>query len=319
MSLQAPLFLLLLVAAPVAVGLYGARERRARRGPAAFASPAMLPAVAPTRPRWRRHLPLALYLLALIALVFALSRPQVAVSVPVDQARIILVTDQSGSMAAQDVVPTRLDAARGAAGEFLKRVPRRVQIAAVAFNQGARIVQGPTTDREAIRTALSAVMPKGSTATGDALILALKVARQSTLPQRKPPPAAIVLLSDGKSVRGSDPLEAARAAAKVGVPIYTVSLGTPQGTIPKRLSKGRTGTQTVPPDPVTLDRIAALSKGQSFAVGDASRLSAVYERLGTQLTRKKVPRQITAGFAGGGLALLLAGAGLSLFWFGRVP
>lgn len=319
MSLQAPLFLLLLVVAPVAVGLYVGRERRARRGPAAFASPAMLPAVAPTRPRWRRHLPLALYLLAIITLVVALSRPQVAVSVPVDQARIILVTDQSGSMAARDVVPTRLAAARGAAAEFLKKVPKRVQVAAVAFNQGARVIQGPTTDREAILTALSAVTPKGSTATGEALKLALKVARQASLPRRRPPPAAIVLLSDGKSVRGSDPLDAARAAAKVHVPIYTVSLGTPQGTIPKKLRNGTTGTEAVPPDPLTLHRIAALSKGQSFAVGDASRLSAVYERLGTQLTRKRVPRQITAGFAGGGLMLLLAGAGMSLFWFGRVP
>lgn len=141
------------------------------------------------------------------------------------------------------------------------------------------------------------------------------MAQPASGPARKPPPAAIVLLSDGKSVRGSDPLEAARAAAAAKVPIYTVSLGTAQGTIPK---KGG-GTVLVPPDPETLRRIAEISKGEAFAVSDPSRLSAVYERLGTQLTRKKVQRQVTAGFAGGGLALLVAGAGLSLLWFGRVP
>lgn len=314
MSLQAPLFLLLLVAVPAAVGLYVLRERRHRRSADAFASPAMLPAVAPERPRWRRHLPIALYGLALAVLVVALARPQVAVSVPVDQARILLVTDQSGSMAAQDVAPTRLDAARRSAGEFLDRVPKRVQLGAIAYNQGARVIQGPTTDRAAIRTALAALTPKGSTATGDALKLALRVAQQSP-PARKPPPAAVVLLSDGKSVRGSDPLDAAQAAAEAKVPIYTVSLGTAAGTIPKKSG----GTETVPPDPTTLRRIAEISDGRTFAVGDASRLSAVYERLGTQLTRKKVPRQITAGFAGGGLALLVAGAMLSLLWFGRVP
>ncbi|MGI8621903.1 MAG: VWA domain-containing protein [Solirubrobacteraceae bacterium] len=318
MSLQAPLFLLALLAAPVAVGVYVAFERRGRRGRAAFASPAMLPAVAPERPRWRRHLPIALYLLALIVLVVALARPQVAVSVPVDQARILLVTDQSGSMAAQDVAPTRLDAARRSAGEFLTRVPRQVQVGAIAFNQSARVIQGPTTDRSAVCPALAAVTPKGSTATGDALQLALKVARQSA-PGRRPPPSAVVLLSDGKSVRGSDPLAAARVAARAKVPIYTVSIGTPQGTIPKKLADGTIGTEVVPPDPETLRRIASVSRGQSFAVSDAARLSTVYERLGSQLTRKKAHRQITAGFAGGGLALMLVGAGLSLLWFGRVP
>jgi Ca-activated chloride channel family protein len=124
-----------------------------------------------------------------------------------------------------------------------------------------------------------------------------------------------VLLSDGKSVRGSDPLDAARAAGKARVPIYTISLGTAQGTIPKQGG----GTVPVPPDPETLRQIAQLSGGESFAVQDADRLSTVYERLGRQLTRKKEHRQITAGFAGGGLALILVGAGMSLWWFGRVP
>ena len=114
-GLQAPLFLLLLVLAPLLVALYVRHERRARTGRAAFASPALMPAVAPRLPGWRRHLPIVMYLLALVALVIALARPQVTVAVPIDQARILLVFDQSGSMASQDVAPTRLEAARAAA------------------------------------------------------------------------------------------------------------------------------------------------------------------------------------------------------------
>ncbi len=316
MTLQAPLFLLVLIAAPVGVLLYLRRERRITAGQAAFASPALMSSVVPVRPGWRRHVPLIAYLLALIVLAVALARPQVAVSVTVDQARIVLVTDQSGSMAATDVLPTRLDAARRAANDFLDRVPKRVQIGAIAFNQAARVLASPTRDRAAVRAALAKIKPAGSTATGDALTLAIKAAEQAALPGRKPPPSAIVLLSDGKSVRGDvQPVDAARAAAKAKVPIYTISLGTAQGTIPK---KGG-GTVAVPPDPETLKRVAQISGGQAFAVADADRLSTVYDKLGKQLTRKKEHRQITAGFAGGGLALLLVGAGMSLFWFGRLP
>ena len=315
MTLQEPLFLLALLVVPAAALLYWRRERRLRAAGAAFASPAMLPAVAPVRPGWRRHVPLLAYLLALAVLAVALARPATSVSVPVEQARVVLVTDHSGSMASDDVLPTRLDAARRAANDFLDRVPDQVQVGAIAYNQDARILEGPTRERLGVRQGLAALEPAGSTATGDALLLALKVARPPAAPGERPPPAAIVLISDGKSVRGSDPLDAAREAARVEIPVYTVALGTPQGTIPRRGG----GTVSVPPDPGTLQRIAEISGGLAFEVADADRLSEVYERLGRQLTRKTEERQITAGFAGGGLALLLLGAGLSLWWFGRVP
>lgn len=315
MSLQEPLFLLVLLVAPVAVVLYLRRERATIRGRAAFASPALLPSVAPVTPRWRRHVPLAAYLLALIVLVVALARPQVAVSVPVEQARIVLVTDHSGSMAAEDVAPTRLQAARRAAEDFVARVPEKVEVGLVLFNQDAQILQAPTRDKAAITAALAGIEPAGSTATGDALKLALRVARPPTRPGERPPPAAVVLLSDGESVRGSDPLDAAREAARLKIPVYTVALGTPQGRIPRAGG----GTVPVPPDPETLARIAEISDGAAFEVEGADRLTEVYERLGRSLTRKTEQRQVTAGFAGGGLALVLVGAGMSLWWFGRVP
>ncbi|MEA2168783.1 MAG: Ca-activated chloride channel [Solirubrobacteraceae bacterium] len=317
MTLQAPLFLLALLLVPLAVVAYVRREGRGR---AAFASPAMLPSVAPRAPAWRRHAPLVAYAVALIALIFALARPQVATSVPVEQARIILVTDQSGSMAAQDVKPTRLDAAVAAEKNLIRRAPHQVQIAAITYNKIARVIQGPTTDRDALISAIDTIRVKGTTATGEAIETALKTARSGPVGTR-PPPAAIVLLSDGKSVAGkTDPITAAQDAAKAKIPVYTVALGTPGGFVAKRNALGTViGRTNVPPDPETLKRIAEISKGEAFAVSDSDKLSAIYKRLGSQLTRKKAHKQITAGFAGGGLALILLGAGMSLFWFGRVP
>jgi Ca-activated chloride channel homolog len=318
LSFQAPLFFLLLLAAPVLVGLYLRHERKARHGRGAFASPKLLPSVAPALPRVRRHLPMAMYLLGMVALVVALARPERTVTVDVDQARILLVTDQSGSMAAQDVAPTRLDAARRAATQFVDDVPRRVQVGSIVYNQGARVLAAPTTDRAAVRQALASITPAGSTATGDALQLALNVATQA--PEgAEPPPAAIILLSDGESVRGREPVPVAEEAGKQKVPIYTVSLGTAEGTIPKRNRDGTTGTQTVPPDPQTLRQIAEVSGGETFDVSSSGELSRVYEQLGSQLTQTEEQRQITWIFAAGGLALLVIGGLMSLLWFGRLP
>ena len=319
MTLQEPAYLLVLAAIPVAAAAYAHHERRAARGRGAFASPAMLPAVAPVRPRWRRHVPVALYALAAAALIVALTKPQVTVAVPVDQARVLLVSDQSGSMAATDVPPTRLQAARQAAERFLDKVPKRVQVGAIAFNQAARILQSPTTDRFAVRQALSTVKPAGSTATGDALELALHSAQQPARAGAKPPPAAIVLLSDGKSVRGRNPLQVAQEAAKAHVRIYTVALGTDQGTIPTHRKDGTTGTVRVPPDPATMRRIADITHARTFAVDDPGALSAVYAQLGSQIALRKQHREITAGFAGGALALVVFAGCCSLLWFGRLP
>ena len=238
LTLQEPLFLLVLVLAPVLMLLYWRREKRTRAGQAAFAAPALMASVVPVRPGWRAHVPLVAYGLALVVLAVALARPQVAVSVEVEQARIVLLTDHSGSMAAKDVMPTRLDAARRAANDFLDDVPESVEVGAMIYNQDPEVLQTPTRDRQAITEALASAEPAGSTATGDALLLALKVAQPAARPGEAPPPAAIILLSDGESVRGSDPLDAAREAERVGVPIYTVALGTPQGRIPKE-GRGR--------------------------------------------------------------------------------
>jgi Ca-activated chloride channel family protein len=301
------------------VWLYVRFERRGRTSAAAFARPALMPAVLPRRAGWRRHAPPVLYALALAALILALARPQATVAVPAEQATVVLATDFSGSMEATDVRPSRLRAAQHAAERFLERVPHDVRVGAVAFNDHARLVQSPTTDRGLLRDALAGLRPSGGTATGDALDLALRAARRPARRGDRPPPAAIVLLSDGTSIRGRDPLAAARDAARARVPVYTVALGTDAGTITVPDGAGGQRTERVPPDPESLRRMAEISGGRFYAAAGDQELDTVYERLGSQVTKRPERREVTAAAAGGALLLVLSAAGLSLRWFGRVP
>jgi Ca-activated chloride channel family protein len=307
MTFQSPWLLLGLVLLPLLVAAYVFSERRRRGAAAAFAAPATSASVVPRPPGWRRHMPLALAGLATAALIAALARPQVSVAVPAEQATIVLAMDHSGSMAATDVSPSRLTAALDAGEAFLGKVPKRVRVGGVVFDNRAEAVQSPTTDRAALREALQAAMkPSGGTATGDALATALEMVRTAG----KKAPGAIVLLSDGKATHGRDPLPVAGEAKKLGVPIYTVALGTAAGTLPNG--------DAVPPDTATLEQIASRSGGTASTASEASKLSAVYEKLGSEVAMKKEQREVTAGFAGGAAILLLLGGGLSLRWFRRL-
>ena len=318
MSFQSPLLLIALALVPLGLIAYRAAERRRRRAAAAFASPAVMPSVAPRRPGWRRHAPPALYAVAMTALIVALARPQASVAVPVEQATIVLATDHSGSMQATDVAPSRLVAAREAGEAFLDEVPGDVRVGAVAFDHRARAVAAPTTDRAAVRNALrKALRPTGGTATGDALTSALGLVARGAGEGRERPPAAVVLLSDGASTHGRPPLPVADRARTLGVPVYTVALGTASGTIEVTGENGATRRQPVPPDTATLAQIAERSGGEAFTAADGDALSAVYERLGSQVATREEPREITAGFAGGALAMIAVAALLSLRWFRR--
>jgi Ca-activated chloride channel homolog len=314
-SFAAPLVLIALVAIPVLIVLYGGVQRDRRRAAAAFAAPALSASVVPRRPGWRRHAPMLAFLVALAVLVLAAARPQKTVAVPVERASIMLVTDVSGSMLATDVAPSRLVAARRAAQRFVDRVPKKVQVGVMAFNQTPQVLQSPTRDREAVAQALQALTPSGGTATGEAIQTAVRILGAKRSTDGKRPPAAIVLLSDGKTTTGRDPVDVARQARAADVPIYTVALGTAGGTI-----TGSGGSiLPVPPDPETMAEIAAASGGESFDVEDAEQLDAVYERLGSQIATRPEQREITAGFAAGGVALLVAAAALSLRAGSRLP
>jgi Ca-activated chloride channel family protein len=321
-SFGAPLVLLALLIVPALAAGYVVLQRDRVRAAAAFASPALAASVAPRRPRWRRHVPLLAFLLAVAILVVAAAKPQRTVAVPIEHAQIMLLTDVSGSMLAVDVKPNRLVAARRAAQRFVDQVPKQVNVGVEAFNQTPQVLANPTTDRDALALALGRLRSSGGTATGEAIQTATRVLQQAPAQNGKKPPSAIVLLSDGASIKGIDPVTAAQAAGKLKIPIYTVTLGTPSGTITVPRSEANpTGpkvTKPVPPDEASLRQIAQASGGKSFSAESAQDLSDVYKRLGSQLGTKKEPRQVTAGFAGAGLALLGLGAALSLRWFGRL-
>jgi Ca-activated chloride channel family protein len=274
--------------------------------------------VAPSTPGWRRHVPLAVYGVAHVVLVVALAKPQTTVAVPVERASIMLTTDYSGSMQSTDVSPSRLAAARAAAENFLEQVPKNVRVGLVAFNQSARLVETPSTDREAIRIALRGLKPSGGTATGEALAVSIAALTRETDAAGVRAPSAIVLLSDGKSVQGRPPQQLAQRAKELKIPIYTVTLGTPTGTIQVTNSSGVTETRPVPPDPVESQAVAQLSGGKAYTADTAKDLSAVYQQLGSRIGTRDEKREITAAFSGGAFALLVAGAALSLLWFRRL-
>lgn len=315
MSFLHPAVLVALVAIPLLAVWYSTQQRRRAQAATKFVMPALTASVAPRRPRWRRHVPMAAFALALVALILAAARPERTIAVPVTTASIMLANDTSGSMAATDVSPSRLAAAEHADDRFLSKVPGSVRVGLVEFNTRAALLQSPTTDHDLVRSSLAQLRVTGGTAIGDALQTALRALTPA--PGVKQPPSAIVLLSDGASDLGSDPLSAARQAAARHIPIYTVELGTAHGTVTEKRGT-RTIEVPVPPNPQQLEQIARISHGQAFTVGDATRLDTVYEHLGAQLSHKRVKQEITAGFAGGGLVLLLVGGAASLAWFGRL-
>jgi Ca-activated chloride channel family protein len=258
------------------------------------------------------------FALALAALIIAAARPQRTVAVPVNSGAIMLANDVSSSMNATDVKPTRLAAAKRAAERFLARVPGAIEVGALQFASHPTVLQSPSGDHNLTKSAVAGLGPAaGHTAIGDALQIALRLL--TTLPKQglRRPPGAIVLLSDGGSDLGSDPVAAARQAAAARIPIYTIALGTPNGVIGVRHGSKIVRTP-VPVSSQLLQQLARLSGGRSFAASDAAGVSAVYAHLAAELGHRHVKREITASFAGGGLALLLFGSVLSLAWFGRL-
>jgi Ca-activated chloride channel family protein len=257
------------------------------------------------------------FALAAAILVVAAAEPQRSVAVPVTDGAVMLANDVSSSMAATDVAPSRLGAAQRAAERFIAAVPSSIRVGLLEFNQKPYLLQTPTTDHTLARGALPQLRAGGHTAIGDAIDASVRVLTGLRTPAHKRPPGAIVLLSDGTSTNGANPIAAARYAAAQHIPVYTVALGTQHGTITVRHGR-RNVSVPVPLSSQELAQVAQASGGREFTVGDAGGLSAVYRHLAVVLGHRQVNRQISAGFAGGGLVLLLLGSALSLRWFGRL-
>jgi Ca-activated chloride channel family protein len=340
-----PQFLWLLAALPVLVGLYVLLLRRKKKLAVRYASLSIVKEAMGAGQQVRRHIPPALFLLAMAALLLAAARPVAVVTLPSNQQTIILAMDVSGSMRATDVQPNRLVAMQNAAKAFLTELPRHVKVGIVAFAGSAQVAQLPTVNREDLVTAIDRFQLQRATATGNAIVISLATLfpdagidlqqmgtgrdrmRGFAIDQPKTEKkeftpvapgsytsAAIIMLTDGQRTTGVDPLEAAKMAADRGIRVYTVGIGTVDGE-----TIGFEGwSMRVRLDEETLKSIANKTSAEYFYAGTAADLKRVYETLSSKLTVEKKETEVSALLAMVAAALVLMSAGLSLFWFNRI-
>jgi Ca-activated chloride channel homolog len=334
-SAEWPGLLWALLLVPVALAAYLLAQRRRSRYTVRFTNLDLLANVVSAKPGWRRHVPPAFYLLALAALLVSLARPQALALVPKEQATVILVMDVSGSMNATDVEPTRLVSSQRAAASFVEQLPEKFRVGIVSFASTAQTLTRPTTDRPAVYEAIESLHAEGATAMGDGIERALDVKRPPTPPSsgnaRPAPtpgaqqggddaPLVVLLLSDGANTQGrAQPMEAAADAKDLGVPVFTIALGTDRGMVDVPDETGNLRRIPVPPDKLTLQRIAETTGARFFAAPSSRDLKGVYRELGSKIGFVKEKQEVTVVFAATGLLFLVAGAAMSLVWFSRFP
>jgi Ca-activated chloride channel homolog len=320
MSFEWPLALIGLVVVPALVIVYLIRERRRIDFVARFTTPGLLPNLVDSAPGWRRHLPLAVFLVALTAMIVGVARPRASVSVKREEATVMVAIDSSLSMSSRDVRPSRLVAAQNAARAFVDKLPKKFRVGVIGFSGRAYVAVPPTEERPLVYRALRSLHAGQGTALGDAVALAVKLARRERDSSGKIPPTSVLVISDGAQMSGRTlPEVAALEARNQHIPVYTVVVGTQDGVVTVPLAGGFQAQLRVPPDPATLQRIAQASGGKFFVNLSASGLRQVYENLGSRLGRRKETREIGDFFAGGSAAFLLFGGALSALWFRRVP
>ncbi len=331
-----------LLIVPILVAAYVLVQRRRQKYVVRYASLSIVKDALGKGPGIRRHIPAALFLLGVATMITAMARPTATVMLPSNEGTVILTVDVSGSMRADDLKPSRIEAAKAAARAFVANQPKSVRIGVVSFSTNASIVQAPTTDRDAVLAAIDRLVPQRSTAIGSGILTSLDaifeqsgatptpyasdplgapLGASQTAPTPPPVPAGsytsaiVVLLSDGASNIGPDPLDAAKVAADRGVKVYTVGVGNPNGVIL------RLGGQSarVRLDEETLKRIAQETNGDYFRADSESNLSDIYKKLSTQLVFKPQQTELTAGVTGIAAVFMLVAGGLSLLWFHRLP
>jgi Ca-activated chloride channel homolog len=338
MSFIWPAVLALLVLLPVGIAVYQSMgQRRLRRvsglgGLGVTVAPGT--ALARRVGLWRRF-SAGLLILGLAVLVIALARPQAVVSTPRLEGTVVLAFDVSGSMAATDLTPTRMEVAKAAARDFVERQPPTVQIGVVAFSDGGLSVHAPSNDQAAAVAAINRLAPTRGTSVGQGILASLRTIatrkegadvdyytnRPSPTPSPTPVPegtydsAVIVLLTDGENNQAPDPLEVAQAAADRGVRIHTVGVGSASG-VTLTVNGFTVHTQLNEP---ALQQIAEITDGTYFKAENAQDLRSIYDNVETELVIRPEPMEVTSIFAGGSLLLLLIGAASSLLWIGRLP
>jgi len=301
----APSRLWLLLLIPALVGLYLLLVQR-KRNRNKQVGRTMFDLVIPRDRTWLRHLAVGLSILSLLTLTLAFAKPKDEVSVPRERATIVVTIDVSLSMEATDVKPTRLEAAKAAAKDFVTSLPPKFNVALVSFAGTATTVVPPTLDRGAVTAAIANLSPDRSTAIGEGIFTSLAALAQVPPDPDNPDgvvPARVVLLSDGKTQVGRTSDEAAEAAKEQRVPVYTIAYGTAEGYIE---IGGR--QEPVPVDKAELAKVAKISGGEAYAASSAGELKQVYKDIGSSVGKEKVDREVTARYAGFGLGFAILAA-----------
>ncbi len=336
MSFLWPVMLVLLVLVPLGVVVYLWMQQRRRRVIAGYGNLGLLQGAIGHRLGFRRHIAPAFFLLALTVLIIAVARPQTVISVPRIEGTVILAFDVSGSMAADDLKPTRMEAAKAAAKDFVQRQPLTVQIGVVSFSDSGNAVQAPTNDQHAILDAIDRLTPQRGTslaqgiqasfnaiATGTGQTPPLGGGNVAPTPGPTPTPvpkgsytsAVIVLLTDGENNESPDPLTVAQTAADHGIRINTIGIGSAAGAT---LHVNGFTVHTAL-DEEMLQQIALIGNGTYYNAANEQDLHNIYDNLDPQLVIKPEKTEVTAVFAGASVLLLLIGGLVSLMWFGRLP
>lgn len=334
-----PYMLWLLLLVPVLIAAYVWAQRRRQRYALRYASLSLVKEALGKGPGFRRHIPPILFLLGLAVMIVALARPEAVVRVPSEEGTIILSIDTSGSMAADDLNPSRMDAAKAAANAFVERQPKSVRIGVVSFSDDAFVVQAPTNDQDAVLAAIDRLYPQRGTAIGRGLQASLNAifetpdspnpatnsssAQADASPTPTPPPvpkgtyvpAIVVLLTDGENNLGPDPAEVAQQAADRGVRVYTIGIGSKEGSVLH--IQGRSIRTRLDED--LLKQVAETANGAYYNATNEGDLQKIYENLGTRLVLKTEKTEVTAGLTGIAAALSILGGAFSLLWFNRLP
>lgn len=333
-----PKLLWLLLLVPVLVGAYLLAQRIRKRYALRYASVSLVREAVGRGPGARRHIPAALFLAAVALLILALARPAAVVTLPSEESTIVLTIDVSGSMRATDMEPDRMEAAKAAARAFVAKQRRGVRIGIVTFSSHAAVVLEPTADHEKVLAAIDRLRTQRGTAIGSAILASLDAVLgrtgeealtrdigQRDLAERleiedpvEPgsyPSGVIVLLSDGQSNQGPDPLEVVDRTAGLGVRIFTIGMGTPGGAVIG--VEGRSIRVSL--DEEVLKTVARQTGAQYFRAGTETDLREIYEKLSTRLVMETQKTELTALVAAAAIILLLVAGTLSLLWLNRLP
>jgi Ca-activated chloride channel homolog len=320
MTFEWPYVLIALIVIPLLLGAYVWHNQQRDKRASAFTNPALLPNLVERPPGWRRHLPLAIVLVALAALIVGVARPHATVSVKRETATVVMAIDTSRSMKATDLRPSRLAVARATAERFAAEVPRKYRIAVIAFASRAVVALPPTTDRALVSKALASLRPGQGTALGDAIMLATRISQRAKENDGNIPPEAMLVISDGAAQGGRvSPPAAIAKARQAHIPISAVVLGTPGGVVNDTVRGGYRVSIQVPPNPGLLRAAATATGGEVFQSPFDQKMSDVYERLSSRLGHRDSSRELGDFFAGGAVLLLLVGGLLSSLWFRRIP